>query len=845
MQADLIVCQAEHVSLFAAPYAPLILDFQAQPVQSCARASLNEAQLAYLMYTSGTSGQPNGVMMARSALAHFVQAAAQRYHITATDRVLQFAPLHFDACIEEIYLTLCSGASLVLRDEAMLASMPQFLQFVAHWQITVLDLPTAFWHELVLYLSEAGASLPHCVRLVIIGGEAASSERLQRWLASVPPQVILHNTYGPTEACVVCTTAQFSGAAQVQESVPIGKIFDGLGFAVCQIDDGEAQILPVGSSGELLLIGPNLANGYWQRPQLTQQRFIQLNCLPDAPRAYRTGDLVRLLPSGDLLYLGRLDEEIKISGQRIDLREIENAMLGFAGVVQAAVVAQVVIDSSPKQLHAFLATTWQDDSAQSAALREYLAQQLPAVAIPNSLHLLPSLPKNANGKLDRKQLLALANVGWATCPPKPQTINQPTFAATTQTPSFPHAVSGNPQQRQTAVFSTENQTIGSPTLQSVVLQTTRLALGLPQLQPDDDIFAAGARSLHAIQLANRLSLACRCEVAVSQLFRFPSVRQLVQHIQCAQQTWQTQQAALDPYAAVLPIAEGQRGTLFCLHPAEGLAWCYFGLARHLPGIRIIGLQAAGMRGAQPESIEAQVQAYATHLRQLQPHGPYALLGWSSGGGLAQALAGRLQAEGEQVDCLALMDAYPSDIWQGLPSATPRDALLALLDVVQINDSPAEDQANELSEAALWQKLLEPNSQFAGLEPSFLQHIANTALQGMHLYRQLAHPPFHGDVLFFQAQWPTNSAPDWRRWQKYCPQLTNCIPVASSHNGMAAPQPLAHIGRVLAQRFGLVEPPLHIEGVAKHIWAQNLANPRTITSRPSWERGGREGAVEHN
>ncbi|MFP2906629.1 condensation domain-containing protein, partial [Pyxidicoccus sp. 3LFB2] len=187
----------------AGPQAPGHLVVKRRAAEASVPPRTAEARLAYVIYTSGSTGQPNGVQIDREALAHFVAGATHRYGLRSDDRVLQFAPLHFDASVEEVFLTLCAGARLVLRTDEMLQSVPRLLDACAEHGITVLDLPTAFWHELAYSVSTDSARLPPSLRTVIIGGEAALPERVARWRASVGSEVRLLNTYGPTEATVV------------------------------------------------------------------------------------------------------------------------------------------------------------------------------------------------------------------------------------------------------------------------------------------------------------------------------------------------------------------------------------------------------------------------------------------------------------------------------------------------------------------------------------------------------------------------------------------------------------------------------------------------------------------
>lgn len=725
----------------------LCLDDQASAMPPMsAPAPVPGNALAYVIYTSGSTGRPNGVMIERAALAHFVAGASARYQIVAHDRVLQFAPLHFDASVEEIFLPLCAGATLVLRTDAMVESLPRFLEGCAERRISVLDLPTAFWHELAYCVGEQQAALPDCVRLVIIGGEAAMAARVAQWRAQAPRAVLL-NTYGPTEATVICTTAALAGPGALDLDggpLPIGKPLAGLSIAVV-----DAGLLPVarGQQGELCLMGDALARGYLGHPDVTAQRFITLDALPGNPRAYRTGDRVVLGDDDQLRYLGRLDDELKISGQRIDPLEIEAALLQYPGVREAAVVAEGT------RLTAFIVAA---AMPPGSALRAFLAERLAAAAVPASFIARASLPLNRNGKIDRAALRV-------------------------------HA--GAPGQAQDHAATP---------LEQAVMKVWHEVLGIQSLNPADDFFAIGGKSLQAIQVANRLGILLQREVAVSALFKYSTVASLAQSLGTLAGHAPPPSARGAEYAPLLTIQPGHGPALFCIHPAEGLAWCYLGLARHLPQVPIFGLQARGMSADAPADITAMVADYLALIRAAQPAGPYRLLGWSSGGGVAHALAVQLRTAGEQVSLLAMMDAYPSDIWHGKPEPQERDALLALLDV--IGASALDEDGAPLERDALLARFRQPGSTLAAASDEQIARMTQTALHTMRIYRGLRHSRFDGDLLFFHATERGPDAPHWQAWSSYVAGHMEKIDVASSHNAMSRPAPLSHIGRVLAQRL---------------------------------------------
>ncbi|SDM69183.1 AMP-binding protein [Allokutzneria albata] len=329
---------------------------------------------AYVIQTSGSTGRPRSVVIGHSALNAFVAAAIERYDLRATDRVLQFAPLNFDASVEEIFPVLCVGGTLVLRTEAMTESPQALLRACAERRITVLDLPTAYWHELAF----AMPPLPGSLRTVIIGGEAALPERVERWHRA-QPHARLINTYGPTEATVVATAADLVDGG----GVPIGRPLSGVRAIVA---DADGKPLPVGVPGELWLAGAGLALGYLGEPELTAERFRDL----DGERAYRTGDRVRLGRDGQLYHLGRFDDEIKISGHRVSPAAVE-AVLSRHPAVRAAMVTAQARPDGTKVLAAQVVTD----------LRDHLRDHLPAAVVPSVIELVDALPRNRSGKLDR------------------------------------------------------------------------------------------------------------------------------------------------------------------------------------------------------------------------------------------------------------------------------------------------------------------------------------------------------------------------------------------------------------------------------------------------------------
>ncbi|MFG2041123.1 amino acid adenylation domain-containing protein [Dactylosporangium sp. NPDC048998] len=343
-----------------------------------ARASRDD-DLAYVLFTSGSTGAPKPVGTPRAAIGTVVPALCELFGLTADDRVLQFASLNWDTCFEEILPTLLTGAAVVLADDAHSGSFPRFLRAVERDGVTVLDLPTAFWHELVRHLAAAGTGLPPCVRLVVIGGEAVAPARLAEWRALQAVgtgRVRLLNTYGCTETTLITHAIDLDG----EEAAPIGHPLPHVRERI-------------GPGGELWIAGPALARGYLGRPDETAGRFVEL----DGERWFRTGDRVTRRADGALLHEGRLDRQVKIRGIRVDPGEVEARIAEHPGVRAVAVVPSTLGGHTVLTAYVVLSA----DLAAGTDLEAFLRERVPAHLVPARIAVVPELAYTASGKVDR------------------------------------------------------------------------------------------------------------------------------------------------------------------------------------------------------------------------------------------------------------------------------------------------------------------------------------------------------------------------------------------------------------------------------------------------------------
>jgi natural product biosynthesis luciferase-like monooxygenase protein/amino acid adenylation domain-containing protein/FkbM family methyltransferase len=448
-------------------------------------ARLLPGNLAYIIYTSGSTGRPKGVMIEHGSLASYVDTAIESYGIEPADRVLQFCSTSFDISIEEIVPCLTRGAELLLRDDAMLASIPAFLAACDAWQLTMLSLPTAWWHEIAAALPGSDASrapaLPPSLRLAVIAGERALPERLTVWQQRAAGRPRLVNTFGLTESTIISTVGELTSCdmARLRE-VPIGRV----------IADTELHLLtpalapvPLGVAAELYIGGGLLARGYHRRPEITAERFLPHPAsAASGARLYRTGDLARRRADGELEYLGRGDEQHKIRGYRIELGEIEAALAGHPGLSAAAVAVEEPRPGEPRVVGYVVAR--REPAPRAGELQSFLRRALPEYMVPAAFVFLPRLPLTANGKLDRAALAGAPGV-----------------------PSEPGADFLPPRDD----------------LERAVAEVWRRALGAEQIGIDQNFFDLGGHSLALIRVQDGLRGRFGRDLPLVELFRAPTV----------------------------------------------------------------------------------------------------------------------------------------------------------------------------------------------------------------------------------------------------------------------------------------------------------------------------------
>jgi amino acid adenylation domain-containing protein len=617
--------------------------------------------LAYVIYTSGSTGKPKGVMITHQGLVNHNVAIIKEFNLEQSDRIIQFASISFDIAVEELFPSWISGMAVILRPEEIFSSIKKFLQFCEQERLTILNVPTAFWHEMVGEMSLAKLYLPSSMRLLVVGGEKASLSAYLTWLQLVGDRCRWVNTYGPTETTVTATVYNPAvlEADQTLSEIPIGRP---LANAQIYILDRQLQPVPIGIPGEMHIGGAGVARGYLNRPDLTAEKFI-LNPFTDDQNArlYKTGDAVRYLPDGNIEFIGRIDYQVKIRGFRIELGEIEAALEQHPAVQQAVVLAREDVPGS-KRLVAYVlpnpeallagdpdasqvpialpsdpssdrslaanAVSQPGQILDTSSLRDFLKERLPDYMIPAGFAILDALPLNPNGKVDRKAL-------------------------------------ARQKLQLTGVALDELNTVAPrDDLELQVAKIWEKVLGIESIGVKDNFFENGGHSLLAIRLLAEIDRTFDKNLPLSAIFQSPTVEQLANILR--DNEWSSPSPSM---VVIQPGAGGYKPPLFCIHVlGRGLEFYRPMLAYLERSQPILGLSTQIMdeKLAPPNRVEELAAYYIQEMQTFQPIGPYFLLGVSFGGTIAFEMARQLHDRGEKVALLGLLDTYGPTVSKGVP-----------------------------------------------------------------------------------------------------------------------------------------------------------------------------------
>jgi len=632
---QIVLCQERTLSCLSSPERGELLaidsvsvrqaiqQLPAVDVERPARSAGNV--LAYVMYTSGSTGLPKGAMVTQGNLVSYCLAASETYNLRHEDNILQLSSFSFDIFVEETFGALVSGATLVFRNEELMEGGRKFLDFVRNNGISVMSSPTAFWNALVSSVDEPVGDLP--LRLMIVGGERMPVSSLKQWQRCFGSSVKLLNTYGPTEATVIATCFDATNYRAGDREIPIGRA---LPNAKLYVLDNKLNLLPTGSVGELHIGGDGVAMGYLGKSHLTEQVFLNDPFDPSGnARMYKTGDLVRYLPSGELEFVGRKDQQIKIRGFRVELGEIESVLSGMhcikASVVRAVeiegvqrLIAYIVLDNASAQ------AAGQVQAENLNAIRQVLKQTLPEYMVPHALVEIDAIPMTANGKVDASSL------------------------------PVPHDMAkGN------RVDVPKNEA------ESTIINIWAEVLRLPseQISVSDNFFEIGGHSLALIRVTARINKAFKTRIPMASFYQRQTVLAVAELVVATIGGAPHIDATSEPIS-MLRHGQVDEAPLYFVPPLGGDIACYMSLLNRLSySGDVLGFRALdGTNGSsKPADLKELAQHYAEQILRCQLHKAVRLAGWSFGGVVAIEIARVLRGNGINVEHLVVMDSYNPEV----------------------------------------------------------------------------------------------------------------------------------------------------------------------------------------
>ncbi len=567
--------------------------------------SLKPTDLAYIIYTSGSTGNPKGVMIEHRNLLHYLFNVCDYIDINSNNSgCFAHLSLSFDASITEIFLPLIFGKKIILSSGTGLEIFDDVNLF-KYAPFDFIKLTPSHISILISVINKE--TRPKLSNKYIIGGEALYNYHINLF-RSFGIDATIVNEYGPTEATVGCIIYEFNTFEVIpsSESIPIGKPISNTKIYVL---DENRQFLPADEVGEIYIAGNGVARGYFNREDLTSEKFVP-NPFDTNARMYKTGDLAKWMPDGNLLYYGRLDEQVKINGHRIELGEIEAALIEMPQIKLASVILSK-LDTSEPRLIAYLQP--KDNSDKRPNVREELSKIVPSFMIPNIFMWVNDFPLTTNGKIDKKNL------------PAPEYVRQ---------------------DSEVHLREPETET------EKAVAKVWSEVLQIEKIGIDDNFFEMGGTSIMAVKVIAEIEKSTGKRFPLSVLFEYSTVEKFAKLL--------NEGGEIDSDCIVPIKSNGSKVPLFIVH-GGGLDVLYFAnMSKHLDEEQpLYGLQGVGSRGFDDwyESIEDMAANYIQAIVKINPDGPYALAGYCVGGIVAFEMTRQLKDQGKEVSLTVLLDSY--------------------------------------------------------------------------------------------------------------------------------------------------------------------------------------------
>lgn len=735
--------------------------------------AIDPESAAYVLFTSGSTGEPKGVTMPHRALHNVIAWQNRRSSGAVGGSTLQFFPLSFDVSFQEVFSTLCGGGTLRLASDAQRKDARALVRLVADEGIERVFL-TCVALQAFAEAAHVTRSRLESLRVVINVGEQLKVTPEIRRLCAEHPGVVLENQYGPTETHEVASYTLSGSPDDFPTLPPIGTAIDG---ATISLLDANRRPVPPGAKGEIYIGGRCLALGYEARPDLTAERFVTID--EHGQRMYRTGDLGVQLPSGDLVYLGRADSQVKVRGFRIECAEVEMALMRLNDkAIRAAAVVARELPSLDSVLVAYL--VGDRNAADLAAIRARLQAVLPAYMIPARFQWLDRFPLTPSGKRDDKALRELP-------------LATPDAPPVDTTPS-------NTYQRAVADIMAES-------------------VGSRGFAADTNFFDAGGTSIGAMRVVMAIARAWDVDIPLDAFVAAPTPAHIASLIAADGPV-----RIFDPVVAL--CTSGDRPPLFLVHPIGGNVLCYLNLVKHLPVDQpVYALQAAGAEpGAAPLRTMSDLAAsYVASIRRVRSTGPYIVGGWSFGGYVAVEMARQLPDD--ELASLILLDT--TAIGEGPHPVVPETDLITWffgellleahgIDATRMSFEPTGANRDDLFDSTL-RHAIEAGIVPVESSPQLIRRLFEIFRANYEATLDYRHEPLDRDITLLRSigELPAEIAGPHRvvgsmfasptnGWERLTPRSLRVIEVAGDHLSMMSEPDVADVAAKLAAELAAVE-----------------------------------------
>ncbi|MBD2569977.1 amino acid adenylation domain-containing protein [Anabaena lutea] len=584
--------------------------------------SVNSDDIAYIIFTSGSTGTPKGVVVRHQPVINLISWVNKTFNVNSSDRILFITSLCFDLSVYDIFGLLAAGGSIRVVSNQDVRDPEALLNILCHEPITFWDsAPPALQQLASLFPTVKSSNCHPLLRLVFMSGDWIPVT-LPDLLKTTFPEVEVISLGGATEATVWSNYYPIGKVEAHWKSIPYGKPIQNAQYYIL---DSYLNPCPIGVAGDLYIGGVCLASGYLNQPELTAQKFIPNPFSKNhESRLYKTGDLARYFPDGNIEFLGRIDHQVKIRGFRIELGEIESVLAQHPGVEETVVIAR---EDEPgyKRLVAYIVLNQQYAPKNINELRQFLQKKLPEYMIPCTLIPINYIPLTANGKVNRSAL---------------------------------------PIPDQTRPNLEKAFIAPSNAIEFQLTEIWKQVLGINSIGVKDNFFELGGHSLLAVKLFTQIEQKLGKKLPLATLFHSPTIEELANIL-----SQENDPVSWSSLVAIQSV-RSSKPPLFLVHALGGNIIGYQTLVRYLDSEQpIYGLQAQGLDGKQPPHtrVEDMAAHYIQEIRTVQPHGPYLLAGFSSGGIVAFEMGQQLAAQGEQVALLAMFDTYNPRLYIENPS----------------------------------------------------------------------------------------------------------------------------------------------------------------------------------